>query len=158
MLPFYSRLALSAIPVIFTSFGFHGSVPSIVSYMNGNIRRLRWVFWRLAAPFRCGLYFWQLATLGSIDSPTFRGLLASHAGLNGLLQAFQSMVASPHAELAVQFVRRSGAGDSFSGVALDYLITSPIFQRRSMVSDALQTADYLSAAAGVCVLSTHADL
>lgn len=43
-LPLQQGLALSAIPVIFTSFGFHGSVPSIVSYMNGNIRRLRWVF------------------------------------------------------------------------------------------------------------------
>ena len=30
-------LALSAIPADFTSFGFHGSVPSIVSYMDGNI-------------------------------------------------------------------------------------------------------------------------
>jgi tyrosine-specific transport protein len=40
-LPFEKGLALSAMPVIFTSFGFHGSVPSIVSYMGGNVRRLR---------------------------------------------------------------------------------------------------------------------
>ena len=39
-LPLEKGLALSAIPVIFTSFGFHGSVPSIVSYMNGDIRKL----------------------------------------------------------------------------------------------------------------------
>lgn len=31
-LPLQQGLALSAIPVIFTSFGFHGSIPSIVSY------------------------------------------------------------------------------------------------------------------------------
>lgn len=43
-LPLEKGLALSAIPVIFTSFGFHGSVPSIVSYMNGDIRKLRRVF------------------------------------------------------------------------------------------------------------------
>lgn len=43
-LPLEQGLALSAIPVIFTSFGFHGSVPSIVNYMGGNIRKLRWVF------------------------------------------------------------------------------------------------------------------
>ena len=36
-LPLQQGLALSAIPVIFTSFGFHGSVPSIVSYMDGNV-------------------------------------------------------------------------------------------------------------------------
>lgn len=34
-LPVEQGLALSAIPVIFTSFGFHGSVPSIVSYLGG---------------------------------------------------------------------------------------------------------------------------
>ncbi|HFE6227043.1 amino acid permease, partial [Klebsiella pneumoniae] len=43
-LPVEQGLALSAIPVIFTSFGFHGSVPSIVSYLGGDIRKLRRVF------------------------------------------------------------------------------------------------------------------
>ncbi|WP_423069577.1 aromatic amino acid transport family protein [Cronobacter sakazakii] len=37
-LPVEKGLALSALPVIFTSFGFHGSVPSIVSYMKGDVR------------------------------------------------------------------------------------------------------------------------
>ncbi|XNM73341.1 aromatic amino acid transport family protein [Escherichia coli] len=32
--------------------------------------------------------FWQVATLGSIDSTTFMGLLANHAGLNGLLRRY----------------------------------------------------------------------
>ena len=43
-LPLEKGLVLSAIPVIFTSFGFHGSVPSVISYMNGDLRKLRWVF------------------------------------------------------------------------------------------------------------------
>lgn len=43
-LPLQQGLALSAIPVIFTSFGFHGSIPSIVSYLGGDIRKLRRVF------------------------------------------------------------------------------------------------------------------
>ncbi|MFO5736541.1 aromatic amino acid transport family protein, partial [Klebsiella pneumoniae] len=34
-------LILSAIPVFFTSFGFHGSVPSIVKYMGGDVKKLR---------------------------------------------------------------------------------------------------------------------
>ncbi|MGS9073777.1 aromatic amino acid transport family protein, partial [Salmonella enterica subsp. enterica serovar Infantis] len=38
-LPLQQGLALSAIPFILTSFVFHGIVPSIVSYMNGIIRR-----------------------------------------------------------------------------------------------------------------------
>jgi len=43
-LPLQQGLTLSAIPVIFTSFGFHGSVPSIVSYLGGDVRKLRRVF------------------------------------------------------------------------------------------------------------------
>lgn len=139
-LPLQQGLALSAIPVIFTSFGFHGSVPSIVSYMNGNIRRLRWVFMTGSAIPLVAYIFWQLATLGSIDSPTFRGLLASHAGLNGLLQALREVVASPHVELAVHLFADLALATSFLGVALglfDYL--ADLFQRRSTVSGRLQT-------------------
>lgn len=63
-LPLEQGLALSAIPVIFTSFGFHGSVPSIVNYMGGNIRKLRWVFIIGSAIPLIAYIFWQLATLG----------------------------------------------------------------------------------------------
>ncbi len=69
-LPLEQGLALSAIPVIFTSFGFHGSVPSIVNYMGGNIRKLRWVFIIGSAIPLIAYIFWQLATLGAISSHT----------------------------------------------------------------------------------------
>ena len=131
-LPLQQGLALSAIPVIFTSFGFHGSVPSIVSYMNGNIRKLRWVFITGSAIPLVAYIFWQLATLGSINSTTFMGLLANHAGLNGLLQALREVVASPHVELAVHLFADLALATSFLGVALglfDYL--ADLFQRRT---------------------------
>ncbi|NYY76981.1 hypothetical protein DMI62_19970 [Escherichia coli] len=79
-------------------------MPSIVSYMDGNIRKLRWVFIIGSAIPTVAYIFWQLATLGSIDSTTFMGLLANHAGLNRLLQALREMVASPHVELAVHLL------------------------------------------------------
>lgn len=66
--------------------------------------------------------FWQVATLGSIDSTTFMGLLANHAGLNGLLQALREMVASPHVELAVHLFADLALATSFLGVALGLLI------------------------------------
>ncbi len=68
-LPLEKGLALSAIPVIFTSFGFHGSVPSIVSYLNGDLRKLRWVFITGSAIPLVAYIFWQLATLGAIEWP-----------------------------------------------------------------------------------------
>ncbi len=139
-LPLEQGLALSAIPVIFTSFGFHGSVPSIVSYMEGNIRKLRWVFITGSAIPLVAYIFWQLATLGSIDSTTFMGLLANHAGLNGLLQALREVVASPHVELAVHLFADLALATSFLGVALglfDYL--ADLFQRRNSASGRIQT-------------------
>lgn len=139
-LPLQQGLALSAIPVIFTSFGFHGSVPSIVSYMNGDIRKLRRVFIIGSAIPLVAYIFWQLATLGSIDSSTFMGLLASHAGLNGLLQALREVVASAYVELAVHLFADLALATSFLGVALglfDYL--ADLFARKNNVTGRLQT-------------------
>lgn len=139
-LPLEKGLALSAIPVIFTSFGFHGSVPSIVSYMNGNVQKLRWVFITGSAIPLVAYIFWQLATLGSIDSTTFFGLMANSAGLNGLLQALRDVVASPHVELAVHLFADLALATSFLGVTLglfDYL--ADLFNRRNTAMGRLQT-------------------
>ncbi|HEY4435513.1 MAG TPA: tyrosine transporter TyrP [Lelliottia sp.] len=139
-LPLQQGLALSAIPVIFTSFGFHGSVPSIVSYMNGDIRKLRRVFIIGSAIPLIAYIFWQLVTLGSIGSSTFMGLMADHSGLNGFLQALREVVASPHVELAVHLFADLALATSFLGVALglfDYL--ADLFQRNRSVGGRIQT-------------------
>ena len=139
-LPLQQGLALSAIPVIFTSFGFHGSVPSIVSYLNGDIRKLRRVFIIGSFIPLVAYIFWQLATLGSIDSPAFTALLAQNAGLNGLLEALREVVASPHVELAVHLFADLALATSFLGVALglfDYL--ADLFQRKNSSGGRLQS-------------------
>ena len=139
-LPLQQGLALSAIPVIFTSFGFHGSVPSIVSYMNGDIRKLRRVFMIGSFIPLVAYLFWQLATLGSIESGVFAGLMAQHTGLNGLLEAIRAVVASAHVELAVHLFADLALATSFLGVALglfDYL--ADLFQRQNGVRGRLQT-------------------
>jgi tyrosine-specific transport protein len=139
-LPLEKGLALSAIPVIFTSFGFHGSVPSIVSYMNGDIRKLRRVFMIGSAIPLIAYIFWQLVTLGSIDSSTFVGLMAEHSGLNGFLLALRDVVTSSHVELAVHLFADLALATSFLGVALglfDYL--ADLFQRRNTAAGRLQT-------------------
>lgn len=139
-LPLEKGLALSAIPVIFTSFGFHGSVPSIVSYMNGDIRKLRRVFVIGSAIPLVAYLFWQLVTLGSIGSNTFIGLMAEHSGLNVFLVALRNVVASSHVELAVHLFADLALATSFLGVALglfDYM--ADLFQRRNTVAGRLQT-------------------
>ena len=139
-MPLEKGLALSAIPVIFTSFGFHGSVPSVVSYLKGDLRKLRLVFITGSAIPLVAYIFWQLATLGAIDSATFSGLIASHSGLNGLLRAVREVVASPHVELAVHLFADLALATSFLGVSLglfDYL--SDLFQRSRKASGRIQS-------------------
>ena len=139
-LPLQQGLALSAIPVIFTSFGFHGSIPSIVSYLGGDIRKLRRVFIIGSFIPLVAYIFWQLATLGSIDSPAFTALLAQNAGLNGLLEAIREVVASSHVELAVHLFADLALATSFLGVALglfDYL--ADLFQRQNSAAGRLQS-------------------
>ncbi|HBM3223781.1 TPA: tyrosine transporter TyrP [Klebsiella oxytoca] len=139
-LPLQQGLALSAIPVIFTSFGFHGSIPSIVSYLGGDIRKLRRVFIIGSFIPLVAYIFWQLATLGSIDSPAFTALLAQNAGLNGLLETIREVVASSHVELAVHLFADLALATSFLGVALglfDYL--ADLFQRQNSAGGRLQS-------------------
>ncbi|EOC1017248.1 tyrosine transporter TyrP [Cronobacter sakazakii] len=139
-LPVEKGLALSALPVIFTSFGFHGSVPSIVSYIKGDVRKLKLIFITGSAIPLVAYLFWQLATLGAIPSDTFMGLLATHAGLNGLLQAVRDVVASPHVELAVHLFADLALATSFLGVSLglfDYL--ADMFKRSRTVAGRAQS-------------------
>ncbi len=108
--------------------------------MGGNIRKLRWVFIIGSAIPLIAYIFWQLATLGSISSDTFVGILAQQAGLNGLLQAVRDAVASPHVELAVHLFADLALATSFLGVALglfDFL--ADLFKRQDNVRGRLQT-------------------
>ncbi|WP_323836450.1 tyrosine transporter TyrP [Photorhabdus africana] len=139
-MPLEQGLILSSIPVIFTSFGFHGSVPSIVKYMDGDIRRLRWVFIIGSAIPLIAYILWQLATLGSIHSSTFVNILAENAGLNGLLHSIREVVASPKTELAVQMFANLALATSFLGVTLglfDFL--GDLFKRKNSVAGRMQT-------------------
>ncbi|WP_118987755.1 tyrosine transporter TyrP [Photorhabdus sp. CRCIA-P01] len=139
-MPLEQGLILSSIPVIFTSFGFHGSVPSIVKYMDGDIRRLRWVFIIGSAIPLFAYILWQLATLGSINSTTFVDILAENAGLNGLLHSIREVVASPKTELTVQMFANLALATSFLGVTLglfDFL--SDLFKRKDSIAGRMQT-------------------
>lgn len=139
-LPLQQGLALTALPVVLTSFGFHGSIPSIVNYMGGDSRKLRRIFIIGSAIPLFVYLFWQLVTLGALSSSTFTAILAQQAGLNGLMQAIRTLVASPHVELAVHLFADLALATSFLGVSLglfDYL--ADMFKRRNTAGGRLQT-------------------
>lgn len=139
-LPLEQGLALSAIPLIFTSFGFHGSIPSIVKYMNGDTAKLRKIFIAGSAIPLVAYILWQLATLGAINSTTFVGIIAAESGLNGLLQAVKEVVDTPSVEISVRLFSALALATSFLGVALglfDYL--ADLFKRSNNASGRMQT-------------------
>lgn len=68
-MPLKQGLIVAAIPVIFTSFGFHGSIPAIVKYLDGDTPTLRKAI-ILGSAIPLIIYiFWQLVTLGVISQP-----------------------------------------------------------------------------------------
>ncbi|AWH89826.1 tyrosine transporter TyrP [Limnobaculum parvum] len=139
-LPLEHGLAISAIPLIFTSFGFHGSIPSIVKYMGGDTAKLRKIFIIGSAIPLAAYILWQLATLGAISSSTFVGIIAAESGLNGLLQAVKEVVNTPSVEISVRLFSALALATSFLGVALglfDYL--ADLFKRTNNTSGRLQT-------------------
>ncbi|QCJ70199.1 tyrosine transporter TyrP [Providencia heimbachae] len=138
--PTQKVLILSAIPVFFTSFGFHGSVPSIVKYMGGDVKKLRMIFIIGSAIPLVAYILWQIATLGSIGTTTFIGILAENAGLNGLLDAIKDVAQSGRTELIAQMFMSLALATSFLGVALglfDFL--ADLFKRQDNASGRLQT-------------------
>ncbi|MGO2333769.1 tyrosine transporter TyrP [Providencia sp.] len=133
-------LILSAIPVFFTSFGFHGSVPSIVKYMGGDVRKLRIIFIIGSSIPLVAYILWQIATLGSIGTTTFVGILSENVGLNGLLDAIKDVAQSGKTELIAQMFMSLALATSFLGVALglfDFL--ADLFKRQDNASGRLQT-------------------
>ncbi|MEQ5221329.1 tyrosine transporter TyrP [Providencia alcalifaciens] len=139
-MPLEKGLVLAAVPVIFTSFGFHGSVPSLVNYMNGDVRKLRIIFITGSAIPLVAYILWQIATLGAIPSDTFMGILAQSSGLNGLLTAIRDVVATPRVNMAVALFMDLALATSFLGVALglfDYL--ADLFKRSNNFAGRVQT-------------------
>lgn len=139
-MPVKQALLLSAIPIVFTSFGFHGSVPSIVNYMNGDTAKLRKIFIIGSAIPLLVYVFWQLATLGTIESAIFVGILADESGLNGLLAAVKAVMGTARVEMAVRLFAALALATSFLGVALglfDFL--ADFFKRQNSVNGRLQT-------------------
>lgn len=135
-MPLKQGLVITAIPILFTSFGFHGSIPSVVQYMNYDIKKLRKVF-ILGSMLPLVTYiFWQLTIMGSISSAT----LVSKSGLNGLLESVREVVANPWVETALHRFADLALATSFLGVALglfDYL--ADLFRRSNQVGGRIQS-------------------
>ncbi|EPH5254879.1 aromatic amino acid transport family protein [Vibrio cholerae] len=87
-MPIQQGLIIAAIPVIFTSFGFHGSIPAIVNYLDGDTPALRKAI-LIGSAIPLVIYiFWQLVTLGVVS----QSALLDNMGLTALIGVLSTTV------------------------------------------------------------------
>lgn len=120
-MPLEKGLIITSIPILFTSFGFHGSIPSIVFYLGGNQKKIRFAFiWGSFLPLVMYV-LWQFAVLGSLEQNTFMIFLKENAGLDGLINSIREMAHNPKINLFFSVFAATALGTSFLGVSVGLL-------------------------------------
>ncbi len=113
-LPLHQGLVVAAIPVIFTSFGFHGSIPAIVNYLDGNTRSLKKaIIFGSSIPLAVYI-IWQVVTLGVIS----QSQLLENSGLSALVSSLTQVVHHTNLGQAVGIFADLALLTSFLGVSL----------------------------------------
>ncbi|WP_162048085.1 aromatic amino acid transport family protein [Vibrio taketomensis] len=113
-MPIEQGLIVAAIPVIFTSFGFHGSIPAIVRYLDGNTRSLRTAIVIGSAIPLLIYVFWQIVTLGVVS----QNELLDNQGLSALIAQLSSTVQQTNINQAIGLFADLALLTSFLGVSL----------------------------------------
>ena len=119
--PIDNALIISASPVFFTAFGFHGSIPSLNKYLDGNVKALRISILAGSAITLCAYILWQMSTHGLLTQNEFLRILKEDATLNGLVKATLVITGSNMIAGAVKLFSTLALVTSFLGVGLGLL-------------------------------------
>ena len=120
-MPIDNALIISASPVFFTAFGFHGSIPSLNKYLGGNVKALRISILAGSAITLCAYILWQMSTHGLLTQNEFLQILKEDATLNGLVKATLAITGSNVIAGAVKLFSTLALVTSFLGVGLGLL-------------------------------------
>ncbi len=119
-----SGLLLAALPVLYTSFGYQGSVPSVVDYVDGKPGKFRKAV-LIGSSLPLVIYFlWQLAANGVLSPQDVSSVATSSDSVGVLMSSLGSAVGSGSITSAVNVFAALALATSFLGVALglfDYL-------------------------------------
>ncbi|ASJ97740.1 amino acid permease [Shewanella marisflavi] len=115
------NLWLAAIPVVFTSFGFHVCIATIVRYLDGDAMSLRKVLMiGSSIPLLCYI-LWLMVTLGTVGGATVHGFEGS---LPKLVSALQAIAHSDILRQCIDLFANLALITSFLGVTMslfDYI-------------------------------------
>ncbi|MDO5054136.1 MAG: aromatic amino acid transporter [Pasteurella oralis] len=117
-MPLDNALLLSASPIFFTSFGFHGSIPSLNNYLQGNVKALRFSILTGSTITLIFYIVWQLSTHGVLSQTLFLQILKDDPTLNGLVNASLQITGSSILAQAVKIFSALALITSFLGVSL----------------------------------------
>ncbi|MBQ4845729.1 aromatic amino acid transport family protein [Pseudoalteromonas sp. MMG005] len=136
-MPIEQGLIISAIPVVFTSFGFHGSIPSIVKYVGLDIKSLRRVM-MFGASLPLVIYIgWQLLSQGVMSQSN----LLSSQGLQGFVQNIAEIAHNPSVSTFVTLFADLALATSFLGVSLGLFdFFADAFKKGDTKKDRVKTA------------------
>ena len=117
-MPIDSALLISASPVFFTAFGFHGSIPSLNKYLEGDVKALRFAIIVGSVITLIGYIIWQFSTHGVLSQTLFLEILQKDPTLNGLVEACYQITGSEIIAGTVKIFSALALITSFLGVAL----------------------------------------
>lgn len=120
-MPIDNALLISAAPIFFTSFGFHGSIPALNNYLRGDVKALRYSIVVGSLITLIGYIIWQLSTHGVLSQNEFLQILQKDPTLNGLVEATRQITGSEMISGTVKLFSALALITSFLGVALGLL-------------------------------------
>lgn len=137
-LPVHQGVFITALPVIFTSFGFHGSIPAIVNYLDLDIKKIKTSL-LIGSSLPLVIYlFWQGITLGQLSQSEFEQI----NGLNQFITTIQQSIDHQFIQFALSLFADLALLTSFIGVSLglfEFLRDSSKQWQKSSVITALLT-------------------
>lgn len=110
-----------AIPIVFTSFGYHIVIPSMTQYLQKNAKKLRRILFYGSFASLCTYLIWQTVIYGNIPTEGPDGLIAilkSGAPAAGLIEDLQLLTHSSIIGVGARFFALFSLASSFIGVAL----------------------------------------
>lgn len=109
--------AIIALPLLVTSFGFHNMIPSITTYMNGDLRKVRQTIWG-GSTFALIIYLiWEVVVLGIVPLEGAGGIIDSLKQDKEASQAIAGI-------LGVSWVSSFAQGLAFFAILTSFLAQS----------------------------------
>lgn len=136
-MPMGQGLLFASLPVIFTSFGFHGSIPSIVSYVGKDIKSLKKILLTGSAIPLVVYILWQVAIQGIFTQTE----LTQNSDLSGFIGAIETSLRTSMVSKTVTVFADLALATSFLGVSLglfDFIADS--LHRNQSTTHRLQVA------------------